>query len=659
MNNKTITDLLNTKDIIEYISNLSIQELEDIIKYSADKYYNTGVSVISDSIYDMLIDYLKIKSPKSKVLTTIGAKVNKKNKVKLDYWLGSMDKIKPPSNQLFNWLDKYKPPYNLSDKLDGISALLVYRNNKKINMYTRGTATEGLDITNLIKYLNLPTFDTVYKYCKKNNIKTDNDNLIASNNDNLIAFRGELIIDNELFNKKWADTFKNGRNAVAGLVNSKTINPEFASDVELVLYEVVDPFYSVVEQFKIIKKLGFNIVFNQNTDDTLTFESLSEYLKERREISKYLIDGIIVTSVNNIERNVKGNPEYAFAFKDVLEDQMAQTKVLSIEWNVSKGGYIIPTLLLEPVNIGGVEIKRATGNNAKFIVDNKLGAGAVIEIIRSGDVIPKVVKVIKAVKTPDLPKDIKWVWNDTKVDIILEDNKGNKDVLVKSIYFFFSTLDAKGLGERNIEKMVDAGLNSIIKIVSATEQDLLKVEGFKEKTVNNIINSIKTSLQDLPLYKLMGASGTLGYGLGQERFKLILNKYPDILNNTWSKNEFINNIILVNGWDEKTATLFVNNFKDFIKFYNSIKPFVTLKVETRVKKNWLTGLTFVMSGFRDNELKNTIESYGGKVSTSVSKNTDYLIVKEQSNIDNPTDKINKAIELGVNIITKNNLLKKM
>ena len=667
MNNKTITELLNTKDIIEYISNLSIQELEDIIKYSADKYYNTGVSVISDSIYDMLIDYLKIKSPKSKVLTTIGAKVNNKNKVKLDYWLGSMDKIKPPSNQLSIWLDKYKPPYNLSDKLDGISALLVYRNNKKINMYTRGTATEGLDITNLIKYLNLPTFDTVYKYCKKHNINSsndnliafNNDNLIAFNNDNLIAFRGELIIDNELFNKKWATTFKNGRNAVAGLVNSKTINPDFASDVELVLYEVVDPFYNINEQFKIIKKLGFNIVFNQNTDDTLTFESLSEYLKERREKSKYLIDGIIVTSVNNIERNIKGNPEYAFAFKDVLEDQMAQTKVLSIEWNVSKGGYIIPTLLLEPVSIGGVEIKRATGNNAKFIVDNKLGAGAVIEIIRSGDVIPKVVKVIKAVKTPDLPKDIKWVWNDTKVDIILEDNKGNKDVLVKSIHFFFSTLDAKGLGERNIEKMVNAGLNSIIKIVSATEQDLLKVEGFKEKTVNNIINSIKTSLQDLQLYKLMSASGTLGYGLGQERFKLILNKYPDILNNTWSKNEFINNIILVNGWDEKTATLFVNNFKDFIKFYNSIKPFITLKIETKVKKNWLTGLTFVMSGFRDNELKNTIESYGGKVSTSVSKNTDYLIVKEQSNIDNPTDKINKAIELGITIITKNNLLKKI
>jgi DNA ligase (NAD+) len=667
MNNKTITELLNTKDIIEYISNLSIQELEDVIKYSADKYYNTGVSVISDSIYDMLIDYLKNKSPKSKVLTTIGAKVkNSSRKVKLDYWLGSMDKIKPPSNQLSIWLDKYKPPYNLSDKLDGISALLVYRNNKKINMYTRGTATEGLDITNLIKYLDLPNYDTVNKYCKKYNINTitphDHDQRSGengSNNDNLIAFRGELIINDEIFNKKWSTTFKNGRNAVAGLVNSKTINPDFAADVELVLYEVVDPFYPILDQFKIIKKLGFNIVYNRTTTDILTFENLSEYLKERRTLSKYLIDGIIVTSVNNIERNVKGNPEYAFAFKDVLEDQMAQTKILSIEWNISKAGYIIPTLLLEPVSIGGVEIKRATGNNAKFIVDNKLGTGAVIEIIRSGDVIPKVTKVIKGVKVPELPKNIKWVWNDTNVDIILEDSKGNKNVLIKSIYFFFSTLDTKGLGERNIEKIVNSGLDNIIKIITAKPDDLLKVEGFKEKTVNNIINSIKSSLQDIPLYKLMAASGTLGYGLGQEKFKLVLNMYPDLLNNTWTKNEFIDKIILVNSWDEKTATLFVNNFKDFIKFYNSIKPFITLKVEKKIKKNWISGLTFVMSGFRDDELKNSIESFGGKVSTSVSKNTDYLIVKEQSNIDNPTDKIKKALDLKINIITKNDLLKKI
>lgn len=644
--------LNSAKDVIEFISNLSISELEQLITYSADKYYNSGESVISDAIYDMLVDYLKLKSPKSKALSKVGAKVKGKNKVKLDYWLGSMDKIKPPSNQLSIWSNKYKPPYNLSDKLDGISALLCY-NNGSIKMFTRGTATEGLDITHLIKYLNLPDYDTVFKYCKKNNI---------NGSKNVIAFRGELIMKDKVFNKTWSKTFKNARNSVAGLVNSKTVNPEFAVDTDLVLYEVVDPFYPIDKQLNIISELGFKVVTNKKVNQLLTYEYLSEYLKERRTKSEYQIDGIIVTSISNAERNVKGNPEYAFAFKDILEDQKAVTKILSIEWNISKNGYINPTLILEPVNIGGVEIKRATGNNAKFIVENKLGAGAVIEIIRSGDVIPKVVKVIKGVKNPDLPKDIKYKWNETNVDIIIEDIKDNEDVLIKSIYFFFSTLETKGLGERNIEKLIDAGLNTIPKILGATKEDFLEVEGFKDKTAMNLVESINKSTKNISLAKLMAASNTLGHGLGTERFKLVLATYPKLLTeySKWSKEEFINKIKQINGWEDKTSSLFVSNFKDFIKFYESIKQYITLEVpQKKVTNSWLNGLTIVMTGFRDKELSETIEKQGGKVASAVSKNTDYVIVKDQSVIDDPTEKIKKALDLGIKIITKDNFVKKL
>ena len=116
-----------------------------------------------------------------------------------------MDKIKPPSNQLSIWSKHYKPPYNLSDKLDGVSALVIYRQGGTINMFTRGTATEGMDITHLIKYLNLPIFETVSAYCKKNKIEGDKKK-------NLIAFRGELIIKQKTFEKNWSSTLKNGRN---------------------------------------------------------------------------------------------------------------------------------------------------------------------------------------------------------------------------------------------------------------------------------------------------------------------------------------------------------------------------------------------------------------------------------------------------------------
>jgi NAD-dependent DNA ligase len=646
--------LKSNVDSVEVISDLSIEQLEKVITYATDKYYNSPNPVITDAIYDILIDFLKMRAPKSQVLKTIGAKVKSKDKVKLDYWLGSMNKIKPPSNQLNLWTKKYKPPYNLSDKLDGVSALLTYnKQDGQIKMFTRGTATEGMDITPLIKYLNLPDHDTVATYCKKNTIKGTT---------NLIAFRGELIIKEKVFEKNWSKTLKNGRNSVAGLVNSKTINPDLASDTELVVYEVVDPFYPIDKQLKIVKDIGFNTVTNKVINEALTYEILSKYLKERRTKSEYQIDGIIVTSCVNHDRNIDGNPEYAFAFKDILEDQKAKTTVVSIEWNVSKDGFIKPTILIEPVSIGGVEIKRVTGFNAKFIVENKLGPGANVEIIRSGDVIPKIEKVIKVAKSGkgSLP-DMDYEWNETKVDIILNDHKDSSSVLIKNIYYFFSKLETKGLGEKNVEKMVEAGLDTVPKILAADKERFLMVEGFGEKTADNLVASIKKALINVPLAKLMSASNKLGHGLGEERMKQVLAVYPNLMTEykKWTKKEFINNIKEINGWEEKTASLLVNNFGEFIKFYMLISKYVGIEEVKKIKtlQGNFTNKTVVFTGFRDKELEGKIEAQGGKIGSSVSKNTDYLVVKEQSSIDEPTDKVSKAISLGIKIITKDKLVK--
>lgn len=646
---KLVKQLINPNDDpINIASQFSLENLEEIIEYASDKYYNTDKPVISDSLYDILIDFLTIKYPKSKVLKNIGAKVKSK-KVKLDYWLGSMDKIKPPSNQLYIWTKKYKQPYNLSDKLDGISALLVYNNNK-INMFTRGTASEGMDITPLIKYLKLPNYDTINSYCKKNKIKGEK---------NLIAFRGELIIKEEIFNKNWSEKLKNGRNTIAGLVNSKNINPELANDTDLVIYEVVDPFYSIDKQFEIIYGCGFKTVTHKNVNHELSYEFLSDYLNKRRNKSEYKIDGIIVTSIGEYDRNLDGNPEYAFAYKDILQDQIAQTIIESIEWNISKDGYLKPTLLLKPVSIGGVEIKRTTGNNAKFIVDNVLGPGAVIEIIRSGDVIPKVQKVIKVASSgkPDLPKG-NWHWNETHVDILIDDTENN-DMLVKNIYFFFSTLSTKGLGEQNVRKLIDSGLDSILKIITATKEDFLNVEGFAEKSSEKLVISIQKALDNVPLSKIMAASNKIGHGIGEERIKQVLDTYPNLLIDykKWGEEEFIDYLKQLNGWETKTSSLFVSNFDDFIKFFNSIKKYIKLEMTKDIVTGIFTNMTIVLTGFRDKDLQTQIESQGGKIGTSISKNTNYLIVKDQTMIDDPTDKIKKAQELNIKIITKDKLIK--
>ncbi len=636
MNN--IDDLNNTDDIFSYIQKLSIDDLEKIIIYANDKYYNEE-PVISDSVFDMLREFLLLKSPKSKILKMIGAmpKISK-NKVDLPYYLGSMDKIKPPSNKLDNWVKKYSSPYIMSDKLDGVSALLMYKDNN-INLYTRGTATQGMDITPLLKYIkDIPDYKTVFDYLKKhggNNIDTDS-----------IAFRGELIINKIKFENKWIKTMKNARNAVAGLVNSKNINPELAHDTYLVLYQIIDPVYSASKQLEMIKEIGFRTVHHK-TINQLTFKKLSKYLLKRRSKSKYIIDGIIITNDDIHPINTDGNPEYSWAFKDVLEDQKAISKITNIEWNQTKDGLLMPTIIIEPVDIGGVTIKRVTGNNAKFIVDNKLGIGAEIEVIRSNDVIPKIESVIKGapVNLPD------GKWQESGVHLLSKDSESD-DIAIKNIYYFFSTIGTMGLGEKIVEKIYNAGYKTILDFLKLKVDDIINIEGFKQKSSENIIESINKSTKNIPLALLMNASNKLGRGIGEERAKDVLLKYPNIMDiyNNYNENELINMLKKIDGWEEKTSTMFVKNFKYFIDFYNSIKKYITIDTKVnKPKEGKLTGMKIVMSGFRNKDIEKLIEDNGGELSSGISKNTSILIIKDTSVME--TSKVIKAKELGVKIYT--------
>lgn len=643
---------MEIKNIIKFINNdpfyadsLTQSQLESVINYAKDKFFNTDKPVIEDVVYDILIDFLKEKYPKSSVLKEVGAKLKSKDKVTLDYWLGSMDKIKPNSNDLDKWLYKYKDNYVLSDKLDGISALLVYRIDGSINMYTRGTASEGLDISLLLKYFHLPTYETILN----SQYKADKKNI-------LMAFRGELILDKNIFAKNWSKTMKNARNAVAGLVNSKSINPKLAIDTKLVIYEIVDPLLLPEEQLKLSNELGFETV-NYKVVSSINYNNLSDYLLKRRNDSKYIIDGIIVTNNKLYKRNIKSNPEYSFAFKDVLDDQMAITKIVDTEWNVSKDGLIKPVLILDPVDIGGVTITRVTGNNAKYIIDNKLSKGAIVKIIRSGDVIPKIIEVIVPAKKIDMPK-IKWSWNATNVDIV-SNELNSTEILIKNIYYFFSSLDTKGLGEKIVGKLVNAGFDSVLKILKANKTDFLKVEGVKEKSSDNLVKSIKVATKNIKLNKFMAATNKLGHCIGEERIKTILEKYPNLLIDykKWTKNEFINNLKELNGWEDKTSTLVVGNFSEFMKFYNEIKDYITIEQnkQPKITQNEFSNKNIVISGFRDGELKTFLENSGAKVSDSVSKNTDLLIVKDEETIATATGKVKKALELGINIIIKNKI----
>jgi DNA ligase (NAD+) len=634
-------------DLFGFIETLNPDELVKIINIASDYYYN-NIPIIDDNTFDILIDYLRLKDPKNIVLKTIGAPVKSKNKVELPYFLGSMEKFRPyieSEVKLFNkWIKNYNPPYYMSDKLDGVSALLVYNFDGSVKLYSRGEATIGMDLTPLLKYLKkIPSFKDVEDFCNYYNYKGKK---------SYLAFRGELIIPQDVFNKKWNKEFKNVRNTVAGVVNSKKINPKLTRDVRFVVYNILDPISKISKQYDIIKQFSMYLVHHKKTKN-IDMKYLSKYLVKRQDEGKYDIDGIIVTNDDYHPLNEDGNPEYAFAFKNVNEKQKSETTVIGIEWNKSKDGRIKPTILVNDINIGGVTIKRVTGNNARFIKDNNIGTDAVIEIVRSGDVIPKVNKVIKKGKV-SFP-EYEYVWNKNNVDIMVKD-KDSREVNIKNIYYFFSQLGTKGLGERIVEKLYDNNFKTIKSIIEIKKDDLLSIEGFKDKSADNLIKNIKKALTDKTLAEIMSASNKLGSGMGIERMKLITSMYPNILNNKWNRDIFINNIKKIDGFNTITSTEFVDNFKTFINFYNNIKHLIRIK-EKKVNSNGkFANMKIVMSGFRNKELAEYIEKEGGVITNTISKNTSLLIIKDSSVMN--TSKVIKAKNLGVKIITQDEVIKK-
>jgi NAD-dependent DNA ligase len=243
------------------------------------------------------------------------------------------------------------------------------------------------------------------------------------------------------------------------------------------------------EQFDFLKKLDIDIVLNEKINGTeLTNELLSKLLVDWRKDYVYEVDGVIVVD-DKVYPRKSGNPEHAFAFKMVLSDQVAESKVVDVLWSPSKDGYLKPRVQIEPIKLGGVTIEYATGFNGAFIKDNKIGIGAMIEIIRSGDVIPYIRKVVVGAEEAKMP-NVPYKWNDTHVDIMLEDIKGDVNVKEKNITGFFRVIGVEGLGSGNVTRIIKAGFDNIDKIIHMSVDDLKNVEGFQEKMAKKIHRNI-------------------------------------------------------------------------------------------------------------------------------------------------------------------------
>ena len=645
-----LTPSLNLEEFIDnfrknsttLLNKLTANEFTNILRELTKAYYNE-TPLITDSEYDIIKDYFEIKHllEYASWSKEIGAPVEEnKNKAVLPYQMASMNKIKPDTNELIKWALKFPGSYTLSCKLDGVSGLYTTEGSSP-KLYTRGDGKVGQDISHLIKYLNLPKI--------KN-----------------IVIRGEFIIQKNIFEIKYKNEFANPRNMVAGIINHKTVDKNKISDVHFIAYEVIKPILKPVDQMNFIKfDLKMECVFSKFSYN-ISNELLSQLLIDNRRNSDYEIDGIIVAS-NNVYERKAGNPEHAFAFKMVLSDQLAEATVVDVIWTPSKDGYLKPRVQILPIILGGVKIEYATGFNGAFIQNNKIGIGAVIKIIRSGDVIPHILSVTVPALTPRMPC-VSYIWNSTNVDIIIENIEEDKTVREKNITGFFKGIEVEGLGSGNILRIIEAGYTTVPKIINMSVDDFLKVEGFKSTMANKIHNGIKEQLSKVSLVTLMSASNLFGRTLGEKKLELIMNEYPDILTSKETNMQKIQKIMIVKGIAQKSAEAFVENMSEFIDFIKDCNLEYKLHTKEQPKNedkvldqpfikvdSPLYNKTIIMTGFRDKNLEYQIKNAGAKLGSSVSKNTHLVIVKH---LEEDTSKTSDAKKLGVPLITVDDFNKK-
>jgi DNA ligase (NAD+) len=606
---------------------MDIDALKEKLDHANQLYRTGGESPLSDAEYDFLLEQVNDQKFRSKVGYEI-----EKNKVELAVPMGSLNKIKTQA-EVFDWSKSKSIPLDteicVTPKYDGLSLLVYFIEGKYEGAYTRGDGVLGQDVSehftvNPLCDLRLPQDFTGY----------------------LI---GECIMDEAKFKSKYSEKFKNPRNMVAGLLSRKTLSRELA-DVCYVAYgvrssqmnhkldqvEFCNQYINAQWKYKVLCPL-------YKLEDLKDKELQKVYDSETR----FQCDGLVL-EVNDSDlfhqigkETSSLNPAGARAWKPESDDSLPSI-VKEVVWQISKNGAAKPVIRIEPIELSGVTISNVTGINARFIEDSGIDQGATVTVIRSGDVIPKIIAVPNAVEKLELPNECPscqsdLVWNDNRVDIICR-NKSCPAMKKAALIDFFALLKADEVGEGIITSLWEAGYQSVKELLELNMEDLLKLEGFKQRKAKKVLDSIKASVLDVPLPRLQHASN-LFRGLGEKKLEL-LQKYDKV-----GLKPSFDDLLEVDGYSEISAKSYLDSIDAYWEFAAEL-PGLTYKKVLVNSEGIFAGQTLVFTGFRSPELEEQVKSEGGKIGSSVSKKTAVLVVKVKGS---GSSKEKKALDLGVEV----------
>lgn len=646
---ETFSKVSILKNPRQFAQNSNKSDLLKALKYLDYKYHTKNQKLVEDEIYDILKDVYAERFPQSKYLQKTGApvgkgKVGKGQKKRLPYYMSSLAKLKPGQQQLTAWLKLNKGPYVVSDKLDGISIQLVYKQGKLVEAYTRGDGKIGKDISAIIPGLHVPK-----------TIKAGD-----------VAIRAEGIIKHKVFKRRYSKEsggqFVDSRNMVGGLLNSNVPQKELV-DVQIIAHSILggekagQPFS---QQYAFLKKLGFDVVLHKRFD-TLNEEKLIHIYNSRRSKSHNLLDGIVISLDKSYRLPTDGHPDYAKAFKINSEEDMREAVVEEVEWEISRHNKIVPTIRIKPITLGRVTVTNFHGFNAYFIMNgirlkdrNKglkklpIGPGSRLRVIRSGDVIPYIDTVLTASKTgkPQMPSIPYELTGDNDSEAYALDNSTNTQQ-VKRITYFFSTIGCEGMKMQTVTKLIAAGYDSVESILKLTADDFNTLPGFSNRSGVKLYANLHKALSELTFAKLGAASSIFGEGVSAKTLQKIYEEYPSIMGMVkLPLSELTAKISGIHGIKEKANDI-AKALPKFVRFVQKNGLVIQAPTKVKVVGNSMVGKVCLFTGIRDKELEQTIRKQGGTVAGSFGSEVNLLIVKDLSFT---SSKVEKAKAKGVQVI---------
>ncbi len=635
-----------------------MKELINILNNASKSYYQEDASIMSDREYDALYDELL------KLEKETGITMSDSPTIKVGYEvLSNLTKVRHSSKMLS--LDKTKDAEVLKSflgdnkgllswKMDGLTVVLKYENGELTKALTRGNGEVGEDITHNAKvFKNIP--------------------LKISYTGELVI-RGEAVISYKDFEKinetlDENEKYKNPRNLCSGTV--RQLNSEIAAkrNVCFIAFSLVsdidmDLKDSKAEKMKKLSELGFSIVEGKIVDKNNIVDTVYDFEKKIPK-NEFATDGLVLTydsiSYSKSLGTTAKFPKDSIAFK--WKDELAETTLKDIIWNTSRTGLINPIAVFEPVELEGTTVNKASLHNLSIVENLKLGIGDKITVYKANMIIPQVAENLTKSNSFVIPKKCAVCGGETEI-VKMKDGKALKCInpnceaqAVLEIVHYTSrdALNIEGLSEATVEKFIQKGFIKNYTDLYRLEKfkdEIIKTEGFGEKSYEKIINSVEKS-KNAALENFIFGLGINNVGLSNA--KLLCKKFDYDFEKI--KNASFEDLIEIDGFGDVIAYSIIKYFQveKNVKLAEDALSFLNIKKsDENNNEQILLGKTFVITGDVHNyknrkELQKEIEAFGGKVTSSVTSKTTYLI---NNDITSNSSKNKKANELGIDIITE-------